>query len=488
MHTLPLHEPAFAALPDHCYARVAFEPLHNPHWVAANRRFAEELGLPDDFFDRAATLSALGGNAEDYPVRPLAGVYSGHQFGIYVPQLGDGRAASIGSYTDSDGVDWEWQLKGAGKTPFSRFADGRAVLRSGIREYLASEAMHGLGIPTTHALALVGGSNPVYREQQETAAVLTRLSPSFIRFGHFEYFHHKKQYDTVKALADFLIKHHYPDCAGADRPYVALLGEIGRRTACLAAGWQCAGFCHGVMNTDNMSVLGLTIDYGPFGFLDAYDRYHICNRSDKQGRYAYNRQPQIAQWNLAKLASCFATLCSEQDLLDVLNRFPEDFQTAYEEKMRRKLGLDTVQNDDAELFADLFTALQSRRVDFTLFFRYLADVSNNHADPLPPHLLSLFRGPTESFLLWTGRYRRRLRLENSDPIRRKTRMNAANPLYTLRNHLLQQAIERAQQGDFRETERLQRCMAEPFTERPEFADLAEPAPEWAAGICVSCSS
>ena len=254
------------------------------------------------------------------------------------------------------------------------------------------------------------------------------------------------------------------------------------------AAWQSVGFCHGVLNTDNMSALGLTIDYGPFGFLDAYDRRHICNHSDDAGRYAYNEQPYVVHWNLSRLASCLLPLVSESALIDELERFPEAFQTAYLNKMRAKLGLQTEQKSDDELVADMFNALQSRKVDFTLFFRRLADVGNVHGEPLPEDLLALFHGPTESFTAWIGRYRGRLRAENSDPAERKTRMDAVNPLYVLRNYLLEQAIVQAKNGDYREIERLHRCLQNPFAEQAAFADFAEAAPEWAAQICVSCSS
>lgn len=264
-----LQPPQFAELPATFYSSVNPEPLNRPYWVAFNPRLAEALGLDEDF-QTASNLAYLSGSAERYRPQPLATVYSGHQFGAYTPRLGDGRALLLGDSEDKHGRRWEWQLKGAGKTPYSRFADGRAVLRSSIREYLCSEAMHGLGIPTTRALALCGSQDPVYRERQETAAVLTRIAPSFIRFGHFEYLFYQGREAELKLLADFLIRHHYPDCRAAANPYAELLHQIGLRTASLAAAWQSVGFCHGVLNTDNMSALGLTIDYGPFGFMDAY--------------------------------------------------------------------------------------------------------------------------------------------------------------------------------------------------------------------------
>ena len=486
-HILPLYAPAFARLPEAFYSRVSPEPLHTPYWVAQNHVLAAEIDMPlADFNDDM--LAYLSGSAAHYDPAPIASVYSGHQFGVYVRQLGDGRAMLLGESSDAQGRAWEWQLKGAGKTPYSRFADGRAVLRSSIREYLCSEAMHGLGIATTRALALTGSHDAVYREEPETAAIVTRIAPSFIRFGHFEYLYHTGRHEQLAPLADFLIARHFPECRAAENPYFALFQEIARRSAELVAAWQSVGFCHGVLNTDNMSALGLTIDYGPFGFLDAYDRRHVPNHSDTAGRYAYNEQPYVVHWNLSRLASCLLPLVSDSALIDELERFPELFQTAYLNKMRAKLGLQTEQKGDDELVADMFTALQSRKVDFTLFFRRLADVGNVHGEPLPEDLIALFHGPAESFHAWIGRYRGRLRAENSDAAKRKARMNAANPLYVLRNYLLEQAIALAKNGDFREIDRLHRCLQNPFEEKQEFADFAETPPDWAGQICVSCSS
>ncbi|MCP1659362.1 protein adenylyltransferase SelO [Neisseria perflava] len=490
MHTLPLHTPQYAELPNTFYSSVNPEPLNAPYWVAVNADLLAELGLPsENDFKTADNLAYLSGSAGHYQPQPIATVYSGHQFGVYTPRLGDGRALLIGDTLDEVGRRWEWQLKGAGKTPYSRFADGRAVLRSSIREYLCSEAMHGLGIPTTRALALTGSDDSVYREEAETAAVLTRVAPSFIRFGHFEYLFYKGREDEVKTLADYVIRHHYPDCAAAENPYLALLQQIALRTAELAARWQSVGFCHGVLNTDNMSALGLTIDYGPFGFMEAYDRHHICNHSDGKGRYAYNAQPYIAHWNISALAQALQGLIAIDDINALLEQWPNDFQTAYLNAMRPKLGLLTAQHDDDALVADMFAALQGRGVDFTLYFRHLSGVSNVHGDPLPSELAALFGDDIPAaFSRWMGRYRQRLRAENNNPLERAERMNRTNPLYVLRNYLAEQAIALAKNGDYREIERLRRCLADPYQERAEFADFAVPAPAEMAAVCVSCSS
>lgn len=490
-HTLPLRPLPLAELPDVMYAAVPPEPLNKPYWVAANPDLLADFGLTAQGFQTAANLAYLSGSADGYSPPPVATAYAGHQFGVYTPKLGDGRALLIGEAADSGGRLWQWQLKGAGKTPYSRFADGRAVLRSSVREYLCSEAMHGLGIPTTRALALCASADPVYRERQENAAVLTRLAPDFLRFGHFEYLFYTGRSEGLQQLADYLIRRHYPDCAAAASPYAALLQTIIRRTAGLIAAWQGVGFCHGVMNTDNMSALGLTIDYGPFAFLDAYDRRHVANRSDKAGRYAYHAQPYAAHWNVAALAACFAPLLAvgENEADALAQQWPQHFQTAYLAVMRRKLGLQTEHAGDAALAEDLFAALHGKGIDFTLFFRRLSLLTEAHADPVPAELLSLCGGSLPPDLaLWIGRYRQRLRAENSRRDERAARMNRANPLYILRNHLAQQAVAAAEAGDFAPIERLRRCLVQPYDEQPEFADFAEAPPAGTPPPALSCSS
>jgi uncharacterized protein YdiU (UPF0061 family) len=304
----------FAELGPDFHSRLAPTPLPEPYWVGKSRGVADLLGLTASWLDSGPALAAFTGNEPLAGSAPLASVYSGHQFGVWAGQLGDGRALLLGE-TDAG---LEVQLKGAGPTPYSRMGDGRAVLRSSIREFLCSEAMHALGIPTTRALCVTGSDAPVRREEIETAAVVTRVAPSFIRFGHFEHFSYREQIPQLRQLADFVIDHFYPACRGSDRltgnPYAALLEAVSERTAATVAQWQAVGFCHGVMNTDNMSILGLTIDYGPFQFLDAFDPDHICNHSDTQGRYAYKRQPNIAYWNLFCLGQALLPLIGEQEL------------------------------------------------------------------------------------------------------------------------------------------------------------------------------
>ncbi|QMT40939.1 protein adenylyltransferase SelO [Neisseria shayeganii] len=485
--SLALHLPRLQRLGFLCET-VRPEALSRPELPVFSSELAAELGIPDSVFVQADTVAQLSGSAARYDPAPIATVYSGHQFGVYVPQLGDGRAMLLGDLAAPDGSRWEIQLKGSGKTPFSRFADGRAVLRSTIREYLASEAMHALGIPTTRALAITVSPDPVYREQPETAAVLTRAAPSFLRFGHFEYFYHRRQHQHLAPLADYLIAEHYPECRTAENPHLALFETVTRRTAALIAQWQAVGFCHGVMNTDNMSLLGLTIDYGPYGFLDGFNRHHVCNHSDAGGRYAYKEQPYVAQWNLLKLGSAFLPLAAEAELIAVIESFVGHYQTGYLNAMRQKLGLSHSQPDDAELVHDLLDVLQQAEADYTLFFRRLAEMPAEHQAPLPDSLLRLFPH-AERLIHWSGRYKRRLRQENLPPAERKRQMDAVNPLYVPRNYLLEQAIAQARDhGDFDGVRRLKACWQDPFTERTEYADLADTPPDWAADICISCSS
>ena len=302
----------FAGLGTDFYTRLSPQALPAPYWVSRNQSLARELGLRSEWLESQEALEAFAGNAVLSGSQPLASVYSGHQFGHWAGQLGDGRAILLGELQTPAGGQ-EVQLKGAGRTPYSRMGDGRAVLRSSIREYLCSEAMHGLGIPTTRALCISGSDAKVRREEIETAAVVARTAPSFIRFGHFEHFSYTDQHKQLKTLADYVIDNFYPACKDAPNAYAALLEAVSEKTAHLMAAWQAVGFCHGVMNTDNMSILGLTIDYGPFQFLDAFEPGHICNHSDTEGRYAYNKQPNMAYWNLFCLGQALLPLMDNQE-------------------------------------------------------------------------------------------------------------------------------------------------------------------------------
>lgn len=490
--TLPVATPRFAALGDPYSTAYPTRPLPTPTLLHLNVALAESLGIGPE--DRATPefASILAGNAPWPGFEPRASVYAGHQFGQFVPQLGDGRALLIAEIDDRAGRGHEIQLKGAGPTPYSRHADGRAVLRSSIREYLCSEAMHALGIPTTRALALIGSPQPVRRETIETAAVVCRVAPSFVRFGHFEFWYYRGEPERLQPLADHVIERHFPEFADRPDRYAAWLTEVVSRTARLMAQWQAVGFCHGVMNTDNFSALGLTIDYGPFGFLDAFDSHHICNHSDEGGRYAWDRQPVIGQWNCTKmLQACLPLLASEpKAAVEIAQPIADGYARAYGEAMiaawRGKLGLQTAQDGDEGLINRWLSLLQGSRADFTRSWRHLSAVSSaegSSADLVRDEIADI-----AAFDAWLPDYQARLRAEGSVDGERAARMNAVNPKYVLRNHLAQRAIERAEAGDAREVEHLFTLLSRPFDEQPEHeAYAAEPPPE-ARQIEVSCSS
>jgi len=476
----------FRGLGEAFFTALPAEPLPDPHWVATSDDCATLLGLPDDWTARPDlnALDVLSGNRLWPGMQPLASVYSGHQFGVWAGQLGDGRALWLGEM-DTPAGPMEIQLKGAGRTPYSRMGDGRAVLRSSIREFLGSEAMQALGVPTTRALCVTGSALPVRRETIETAAVVTRVAPSFIRFGHFEHFAHHDLHGELRQLADFVIAHHYPACRDAANPYVALLEQVALRTAALMADWQSVGFCHGVMNTDNMSILGLTIDYGPFGFLDQFDPGHICNHSDHQGRYAWARQPNVGFWNLHALAQGLMPLIEDSDLaLAALETYKSAFADALLARWRAKLGLQAREDADRELVDDLLRLMATDRCDFTITFRRLANLSSA-GDTVRDMFID-----REAFDAWALRYTERLARESSNATARALRMNRANPKFVLRNHLAEVAIREAQAGDFAETQRLLKILQHPFDEQDAAASAAYAGfpPEWAQSIEVSCSS
>lgn len=471
----------FAGLPLSLYSHVAPTRLPAPRVVHVNQPLASRLGLDASWLSGKESAALFSGSLDGLP-ELLASAYAGHQFGVWAGRLGDGRALSLGEWRAPDNSDWELQLKGAGRTPYSRGADGRAVLRSSTREYLCSAAMYGLKIPTTQALLLVDSPQPVYRETEETAAVVTRVAESFIRFGHFEWLAQSGLHDDLRVLADYVINRYYPECTDSEQPYAALFDAVSLRTAQLIARWQAVGFCHGVMNSDNMSILGQTIDYGPFGFLDAFDARHICNHSDHNGRYAYCNQPQIGLWNLHCLGSALRPLVDDQRLLATLENYPAQYEQAYTTAIRAKLGLNTEQND-WPLIEQMWQLMQDNRIDFTRFFRALCTLEQGGEPAL--HDLCLDRSALAD---WLAVYRNRLRSEPADADERATGMRAVNPKYVLRNHLAEQAIRQARQGVFSEIERLMDCLARPFDEQPQYEEYAALPPDWAGQLCVSCSS
>ena len=478
---------SLAALDPVFFTRLAPTPLPGPYWVGYSSTVADALGLPPEWFRSQEALAAFTGNLILPGSEPVASVYSGHQFGQWAGQLGDGRAILLGEIDTPDGGTRELQLKGAGLTPYSRMGDGRAVLRSSIREFLCSEAMSGLGIATTRALCVTGSDAPVRREQVETAAVVTRVAPSFIRFGHFEHFSYNGQTDKLQLLADYVIDRFYPQCRATERfagnAYAALLEAVSERSAEILAQWQAVGFCHGVMNTDNMSILGLTIDYGPFQFLDAFDPAHICNHSDTQGRYAFNRQPNIAYWNLFCLGQALLPLIGEQELaLAALESYKTVFPLALERLLAAKLGLAERHDGDKDLIEAILQLLARGRLDYTIFWRRLSHfVAGENADTVR----DLFPD-RPAFDVWLELYGQRL-AQQPRPSAAQL-MLRTNPKYVLRNHLGEQAIQKAKLKDFSAVTELLHVLEAPFDEHPGQDALAGFPPEWASGIEISCSS
>jgi uncharacterized protein YdiU (UPF0061 family) len=471
-------------------------PLPDPYWVAFSADAAKLIhielsgnGFPKD----PEWLDVLAGNqlkvGELTFPNPISTAYSGHQFGSWAGQLGDGRAILLG-----DVNNLELQLKGAGKTHYSRMGDGRAVLRSSIREFLCSEAMYAIGIATSRALSVVGSNQTVRRETTETAAVCSRIAPSFIRIGHFEHFASLQNIVRLKELADLLIREFYPQSLAGQNSYLNLFKEICARNAKLVAQWQSVGFCHGVLNSDNISALGITIDYGPFGFLDSFEIDHICNHSDHSGRYAYHRQPQIMHWNMACLASAMLPLLeldhssdeSQMLLRSALEEFPLIYAKEWQQAFRTKLGLQSEEDGDTVLIERLLQAMHDSKVDFTSFFRSLSSLNkNSKLTEISQRNDFIDR---EHIDQWFIDYINRLQSEVLNDESRKELMNNVNPKYILRNHLAQVAIERAQQNDFSEVERLHQILSKPYDEQELFEPYSKPPPINVERVTVSCSS
>ena len=463
----------FAGLGEKFAVKMKPRPLPGPRMVSINTLGAELINLPPGDLLGMEALKFFSGAEMISGAEPLAMVYAGHQFGGYSPQLGDGRGLLLGQVRNEKNILWDIHLKGAGQTPFCRGADGRAVLRSSIREYLASEALHHLKIPTSRALCLIDSDEPVMRERQETAAGLIRLSESHVRFGSFEYFFYTNQHDELKHLADYVLEIHYPAFQDDPDPYDRMLLEIAGRTAEMIARWQAFGFAHGVMNTDNMSILGHTFDYGPYGFMEAFDPGYICNHSDDMGRYAYDQQPNIGLWNCLALAHAMGPLIQPGTIEHMRGHYQSRFFKYYNMMMSRKLGLEKSETSDPELISWLLVLLKDHKVDYTIFFRRLSN------------------GMTEyraEFDDWFKGYHQRLERQEITPEQRRKNMRAANPKYILRNYLLQTAIEQAEQGDFEEIDRLMKIFRNPFDDQPEFDNYAAEPPEWGRHLEISCSS
>jgi uncharacterized protein YdiU (UPF0061 family) len=469
---------SFAALGDGFSERRMPAGIPGARLVAFSPAAAALIDLRPGEEQSPEFAALASGNALVAGMEPVAALYGGHQFGVWAGQLGDGRALLLGEVAGEAGP-WELQLKGGGVTAFSRFADGRAVVRSTIREFLASEAMHHLGVPTTRALAMAAGDEPVLRERVERAATVIRMAPSFVRFGSFEIFHYRKQHAELRTLADYVIDRFYPECGAGDERYARFFTAVVERTAALMARWQAVGFAHGVMNTDNFSILGLTLDYGPYGFLETYEPGFICNHSDEAGRYAFDRQPTIGLWNCYALAEALSSLIAKGELEAGLARFEPVYRATFMALLRAKLGLATQRDDDADLGLEAFRLLAARRIDWTNFWRALS-----HSDAAATALL----GADESSRSWFAAYAARVAAEPGDDAARRAGMRATNPKYVLRNWVAQEAIEACEAGDDSVVHALYDVVRAPFDEHAEREAWTQQAPAKYAGLSVSCSS
>ena len=468
----------YARLPARFYARVAPTPVTAPRLVRVNAPLATQLGLDPAWLAGEAGVAALAGNQIVDSAEPIASAYAGHQFGNFVPQLGDGRAILLGELLDCTGQRRDLQLKGAGRTPFSRGGDGRAALGPVLREYVVGEAMAALGIPTTRALAAVVTGETVRREEMLPGAILARVASSHIRVGTFQFFASRGDVDGVRVLADYVIARHYPDAAHTEQPYRALLDGVIRAQANLIAEWMLIGFIHGVMNTDNMAIAGETIDYGPCAFLDEYEPQAVFSSIDAYGRYAYFRQPVIGQWNLARLAECLLPLLADDTdaavaaAMESLDAYTPRFERAYQRGLSRKLGLSTECEGDAELARELLEAMRANQADFTLTFRGLSEASAS--DEADDGVRRLFADPS-AFDAWAARWRRRLEQEPTDAATRRRAMLAANPAYIPRNHRVEAVIRAAvDDDDFAPFHELVEVLSRPFDDQLAFAHYADP--------------
>ncbi len=473
----------YAKLGDKFTVKMAACPLPNATMASLNPLGADLIDLPLKDLSGEKALRFFSGAEMVSGAEPLAMVYAGHQFGGYSPRLGDGRGLLLGQVRNKENILWDIHLKGAGPTPFCRGADGRAVLRSSIREYLASEALHHLKIPTSRALCLINSDELVIREKQETAAGLIRLSESHVRFGTFEYFYYEKQHDELRKLADYVLEQHYPEFKGDPSPYDRMLLEVAGRTAEMIAQWQAFGFAHGVMNTDNMSILGQTFDYGPYGFMEAFNPAYICNHSDDMGRYAFDQQPNVGLWNCLALGKAMTPLIMAGTIDHMKSHYQARFFDRYDSLMAQKLGFDQHQEGDRELINNLLTLLADYKIDYSIFFRSLSDgqINNGQTDYIQTDY-------GHDFADWFKLYHKRLEQDATTTAERRARMRAINPKYILRNYLAQTAIEQAEEGNFSEVDKLLKLLRAPFDDQPEFESYAAEPPEWGRHLDISCSS
>ncbi|HEV2707787.1 MAG TPA: YdiU family protein [Pyrinomonadaceae bacterium] len=482
----------YARLPERFYARVSPTPVKAPKLIRVNEPLAIQLGLNPEWLASEEGVQVLAGNRVPEASEPIATAYAGHQFGTFVPQLGDGRAILLGELVEAAGARRDVQLKGSGRTPYSRGGDGRAALGPVLREYVVSEAMAALGIPTTRSLAAVTTGEVVIRETILPGAVLTRVASSHIRVGTFQFFASRGDVEGIRLLADHVIARHYRDAASAERPYRALLDAVIRAQAELIARWMLVGFIHGVMNTDNMSVAGETIDYGPCAFMDAYDSEAVFSAIDRFGRYAYSRQPAIGGWNLTRFAECLLPLLSDDmdaavdEAQEALDAYAPTFERAYQAGLRRKLGLLTEREGDAELGRNLLQVMGAHRADFTLTFRRLCEAASVEANE--SGVRSLFADPA-AYDEWAQRWRQRLAQEPTDAATRRAAMLSANPAYIPRNHLVEAVIRAAiDEDDFAPFHELVAVLSNPFEEQPALTRYEEPPAEHERVLQTFCGT
>ena len=456
----------YLVLSPHFYEKVDPTPLDKPFVISTSQSAAELLSIDEDLALDDALLDIINGKTKLEGSKTFAMCYAGHQFGEFSGRLGDGRVINLGKVNGQN-----LQLKGAGLTPYSRLGDGKAVLRSSIREYLMSEAMYGLGIETTRALALIGSDTDVRREKMEKGAIVLRLSPTWVRFGTFEYFYTTGEHDKIKELADYVIEESFPYLKNSVDLYLNMYTEIVKNTAITIAKWQSVGFCHGVMNTDNMSIDGRTIDYGPFAFLDAYDPSFVCNKTDTQGMYSFRSQPEAARWNLDILARVLSPILDHDDSEDVLtDTFWSTFTSVYSHILYKKMGLHTKQKEDKELLESLKRALGSTAIDYTLFFRKLSHFNTDKSNILDACV------KREALDTWLDKYSIRLEKETQSIEERHEQMLAVNPKYVLKNHTLQEAIDKAEKDDFSMLNELLTVALTPFDEHEQLEHLFKPTP------------
>jgi uncharacterized protein YdiU (UPF0061 family) len=491
MLRLPAFDNSYVRLPDRFFARVDPAKAPAPALIAVNRDLAAELGFDPDWLVGGEGRDFLSGRVVATGSQPIATAYAGHQFGHFTPQLGDGRAILLGEVIDSGGRRRDIQLKGAGRTPFSRGGDGRAALGPVLREYLVSEAMAALGVPTTRSLAACLTGESIQRKRALPGAVLMRVASSHIRVGTFQYFAARQDVDAIRALADHVIARHYPEAIRADQPYKSLLEQVVRAQADLIARWMLVGFIHGVMNTDNMSVAGETIDYGPCAFMDAYDPATVFSSIDEQGRYAFGNQPQIGLWDLTRLAEALLPLLADNvdDAIivagGVLDAFWPRFSETHDEGMLRKLGLTEKRDGDEDLANMILAALERNRVDFTLLFRRLSDAVE--PGPGEERVRELFVDPIAADQMLAG-WRARLAHERRSVGEIKRGMDAVNPAYIPRNHRIEAVISAAEEGNFGPFQELHEVLSHPFEPQPDFARYEDSPGEHERVLATFCGT